>query len=142
MINGDVEVTARLSILISGTDLHYGSPSQGDVGVPEVNEQHTIVTNLGDVRSELYVQGDGPARGERADALWQMAEQPGEDAFVWRFEHPSTGTVGIVSESASVLGSLGHNDSLDFSSSIDMPTFSSRTGTYRWSATVWVTAPE
>lgn len=142
MINGDVEVSARLGIAIDGTDLHYGSPALGEADVAEVNDQRTIVTNLGDVRSELFVQGDGPARGERPDALWQMATRAGEDTFVWRFEHPLAGAVDILPDSASALGSLGHNDSLDFGSSIDMPTFSSSTGTYRWSATIWVTAPE
>ena len=142
MINGDVLSEARLSLNLTGTDLHYGSPAQGDVDVPEVNFTRTVVTNTGDVLSGLFIQGDGPARLRDKDGSWAMNSTPGKDAFAWKFTSNELGMVDITSAAATPLGTLGYNDSQDFASAIDMPTFTTRTGTYQWSATIWVTAPE
>lgn len=141
-VNGDVNTTAHLSLTITGADLHYGSPAQGDVDVLEVNDTRTVFTNTGDVQSGLFIQGDGPAKAMGKDAFWDMTSKADKDAFVWSFNNERNGLVDVTSAAASDLGSLGYNDSVDFGSMIDMPSFSSQIGTYQWSATAWVTAPE
>lgn len=141
-VNGDVETTAKLSLKIEGADLHYGSPAQSDVDVPEINDTRTVFVNTGDVQSGLFIQGDGPAKAKDKDAYWDMTDKADKDAFVWTFANEKLGNVDVVAAAASDLGSLGYNDSVDFGSMIDMPVFSSQIGTYQWSATAWVTAPE
>lgn len=141
-VNGDVEVTARLSLMITGDDLHYGSPAQGDVDVKEINDTRTVFTNTGDVQSGLFIQGDAPAKAAGKDAYWEMTNQADKDAFVWSFNSDRTGTVDVITAAATDLGSLGYNDAIDFGSVIDMPSFSTQIGTYEWSATAWVTSPE
>jgi len=141
-INGDVDTNARLGLTVTGTDLHYGSPAQGSSAVSEINSTHTVLTNSGDVASGLYIKGDGPAKASGSNAFWSMGDAAATDAFVWRFSNAGLDSVRVTSAGASDLGTLGFDDSRDFASAIDMPTFSTGTGIYEWSATVWVTAPE
>jgi len=139
-VNGDVTSSAHLSLMITGADLHYGAPHQGDVDVPEINSTRTVFTNTGDVQSGLFIQGDGPAKAMGKDGYWDMTSQAAKDAFVWKFDNGTLNT-DVTSAAASDLGTLGFNDSKDFGSTIDMPTFTTKTGTYQWSATAWVTDP-
>ncbi|MEI6622733.1 MAG: hypothetical protein WCP28_12585 [Actinomycetes bacterium] len=140
-INGDVTTNAHLGITVTGADLHYGSPAFGSTGVTEINGTRTVLTNTGDVTSGLYIQGDGPALVAGKAGSWDMAARAGSDAFAWRFTGTGGSTADVTTDAAADLGTLGFDDSADFGSSIDMPVFSSHTGAYRWSATVWVTAP-
>ena len=140
-INGEVTAEAQLSLTISGTDLHYGTSGQGATGVREINGTRTVLTNAGDVQSGLFIQGDGPASALERNGHWTMSSTAGQDAFAWRFANADGATYDVVTAAATDLGTLGFADSRDLSSVIDMPTYTSEAGTYRWSATVWVTDP-
>ncbi|MEI6622731.1 MAG: hypothetical protein WCP28_12575 [Actinomycetes bacterium] len=140
-VNGDVNATAHLSLTLQGTGLHYGSPAFNAAGVAEINSTKTVLTNSGDVQSGLFIKGDGPAKASGKEAYWAMDGTQNTDSFAWKFANTDLGTVSVQSDAASDLGSLGYQDSKDFSSVIDMPKFSTQIGTYEWSATAWVTAP-
>ncbi|MEI7813907.1 MAG: hypothetical protein WCJ13_03850 [Coriobacteriia bacterium] len=140
-VNGDVTSMAHLALTITGADLHYGSPAQNTQNNAEINSAHTVFTNAGDVQSALFVQGDGAAVGSKG-GTWDMTSAAAEDAFVWAFiDSTNQAQAQVVSVAATDLGILGFNDSKDFGSTIDMPTFTTKTGAYSWHATAWVTDP-